>query len=248
MRSVAVAFAVLEAVSEHQPAGVTELARILGLPKSTTHRVLTTLADLGWIRATDDAPTRWMITSKASAVGARLQPDQELRSAVAPAMRSLADATGETIHFSVPDQRYIVLIDKIEGENPVRTTAAIGNRAPAHATSAGQAVLAALPEPVCRKLLSREPLEALTANTLVDLEQLMTELARVRARGYALVVRGRHLDVAAVGGAVLNSVGSPVAALSISMPVHRFPIRLWDEYGTLVRDAVASCSLYPVRH
>lgn len=248
MRSVAVALAVLEAVSENQPAGVTELARALELPKSTTQRVLATLSELGWIRATDEAPTRWMITSKASAIGARLQPDQELRAAVAPAMRALADATGETIHFSVPDQRHIVLIDKVEGQNPVRTTTAIGNRAPAHATSAGQAILSALPEPTCRKLLSGTPLEALTPATLVDLEQLMAELAVVRQRRYALVVRGRHVDVAAVGAAVLSSVGSPVAALSISMPVHRFPEQLWAEYGRLAREAAASCSAYPTGH
>ncbi|OLT03010.1 hypothetical protein BJF90_27260 [Pseudonocardia sp. CNS-004] len=245
MRSVAAALAVLEAVSENQPAGVSELARALGLPKSTTHRMLATLSDLGWIRATDDAPTRWLITSKASAIGSRLQPAQELRAAVVPVMRELSAATGETIHFSVPDQRWIVLIDKVEGENEVRTTAAIGHRAPAHATSAGQAVLAALPESVCRTLLSAAPLEALTPKTVVDLDELMAELAVVRERGYARCLQGRHNDVAATGAAVLNSVGSPVGALSISMPVHRFPRRLWAGYGRLVMEAAASCSAYP---
>ena len=244
MRSVAVALGVLEAVSERQPVGVSELARALDLPKTTTQRVLATLAELGWVRVTDDAPTRWLITSKAGAIGARLQPDQELRAAVMPAMRELAATTGETIHFSVPDERYVVLIDKVEGANPVRTTVTIGSRAPAHATSSGQAILAALPDPVCRKLLSLQPLEALTPDTIVDAEQLMTELATVRERGYALVVRARHNDVAATGAAVLNSVGSPVAALSISVPAHRFPETLWVEYGRLVSAAAASCSAH----
>lgn len=247
MRSVAVALAVLEAVSERQPVGVSEVARALDLPKTTAHRVLGTLAELGWVRATNDAPTRWLITSKAGAIGARLQPDQELRAAVTPAMRELADTTGETIHFSVPDERYIVLIDKVEGVNPVRTTATIGSRAPAHATSAGQAILAALPESVCRKLLTSQPLEALTPETIIDAEQLITELATVRERGYALVVRARHIDIAAAGAAVLNSVGAPVAALSISVPAHRFPENQWAEFGRLVSAAAASCSAYPAR-
>ncbi|MEQ3554264.1 IclR family transcriptional regulator [Pseudonocardia nematodicida] len=242
MRSVAAALAVLEAVSEHQPAGATEVARAADLPKTTAHRMLHALADLGWIRPADDPPGHWVITSKASSIGARLLPGHELRAVALTVMRRLAARTGETIHFSVPDHRYVVLIDKVEGGNPVRTTATIGSRVPTHATSAGHAVLAAMPEDDCRALVFGAPLEALTEDTVTDPVRLMTALETVRAQGYAVSVRSRHVDVAAVGAAILDGDGAPIAALSISMPVQRFPEHLWAEYGELVRQGAGDCS------
>ncbi|TFV63188.1 UNVERIFIED_ORG: IclR family transcriptional regulator [Bacillus sp. AZ43] len=242
MRSVSVALAVLEAVSERQPVGVSELSRAMDLPKSTTQRMLLTLGGLGWIRSSDDEPTRWSLTAKAMAIGSRHRADQEIRRVAEPAMHTLSAATGETVHLSVPEERQIVLLDKIEGRHPVRTHTTVGHGAPLHTTASGKAVLAAMPEPQAAALLRAAPLEALTAQTDTDVDDLLKELERVRRQGYAVTVGTRHPDVAAVGAAILDAQQRPVATLSLSLPVQRFPRRMWPVYGAQVARAAEECS------
>jgi len=242
MRSVSVALAVLEAVAEQQPVGVSELARGLDLPKSTAQRALTTLGELGWIRGSNDTPTRWTLTAKAMSIGARHQVDQDIRRVALPAMHALAATTGETIHLSVPEDQDIVLIDKVEGSNPVRTNTYIGGRAPMHAVASGKAMLAAMPAHHAEALLSALPLEPLTTYTETDVAALMRELERIRRQGYAIAVGTRHPEIAAVGAAVLAATGLPVASLSISLPAHRLPRRMWSVFGAQVLAATAECS------
>ncbi|CCG04524.1 Transcriptional regulator [Blastococcus saxobsidens DD2] len=236
------ALAVLEAVSEHQPIGVSDLSRAMQLPKSTVQRMLLTLGELGWIRAGTEEPTRWSLTAKAQAIGSRHRADEEIRRVALPAMHRLSAATGETVHLSVPEERRIVLLDKIDGAHPVRTHASVGNGAPLHTTASGKAVLAAMAEPRAAALLRAAPLEALTAHTDTDPETLLRELRRVRRQGYAVSVGTRHPDIAAVGAAILDGSGMPVATLSLSLPTSRCPRRLWPVYGEQVTAAAAECS------
>ncbi|TFV61946.1 IclR family transcriptional regulator [Geodermatophilus sp. DF01-2] len=242
MRSVSVALAVLEAVAEQQPVGVSELSRAMQLPKSTTQRMLLTLGQLGWIRAGAEEPTRWSLTSKALSIGSRHRGDEEIRRVALPAMHTLSAATGETVHLSVPEERRVVLIEKIEGVHPVRTHTTIGNGAPLHTTASGKAILAAMPEAQARALLVAVPLEALTEHTQTDVAALQEELVRVRRDGYAVTVGTRHPEIAAVGAAVLGTSGLPVASLSLSLPAHRFPQPLWSEFGEQVARAATECS------
>lgn len=237
MRSVSAALAVFEAVADGQPIGVSALARVVELPKSTAQRMLTTLGELGWIRSSGEEPTRWSLTAKAVSIGSRHQGDQEIRRAVLPAMHWLANTTRETIHLSVPEDRHIVLIDKVEGLNPVRTNTYIGGRAPMHSVASGKAMLAAMPESTARAILEAAPLEALTPQTPTDVEALCRELVRIGKVGYAVSVRTRHPEIAAVGAAVLGMSGQPVASLSVSLPAHRLPRRVWPEIGALVFQA-----------
>jgi DNA-binding IclR family transcriptional regulator len=242
MRSVSVALAVLEAVSEQQPVGVSDLSRAMQLPKSTVQRMLSTLGDLGWIRAGAEEPTRWSLTAKAQAIGSRHRGDEEIRRIALPAMHRLSAATGETVHLSVPEDRRIVLLDKIDGVHPVRTHTSVGHGAPLHTTASGKAALAAMPEPRAAALLRAAPLEALTPHTDTDPEALLRELPRVRRQGYAVTVGTRHPDIAAVGAAILDRAGLPVATLSLSLPSQRFPRRLWPVLGEQVTRAAEECS------
>jgi DNA-binding IclR family transcriptional regulator len=242
MRSVSVALAVLEAVAEHQPVGVSDLSRTMDLPKSTTQRMLLTLGDLGWIRAGEEEPTRWSLTAKAMAIGSHHRGVEEIQRVADPVMRGLCAETGETVHLSLPEDRRVVLVHKVEGDNPVRTHTAVGNGAPMHTASAGKAMLAAMPEARSFALLTAAPLEALTPQTETDLAAVQRELERIRRQGYAVTVGTRHPEVSAVGAAVLDASGLPVAGISLSLPTHRFPRRMWPVHGKRVVEAAAECS------
>ncbi|MDP4506735.1 IclR family transcriptional regulator [Nonomuraea sp. NBC_00507] len=227
MQNVINALRVLEEVAVRQPAGVGELARGLGLPKSTVQRSLRTLHEAGWIRPAGGAVTRWQVTSKALQVGRRAELG--LRDVALPVMEELRQRTGETIHLMVPEGDAVVLIERLETDKPLRIVLPLGIRLPLHASANGKAVLAHLDRPL-------DELPAYTGTTITDPELLRAELAEVRARGYADNRGEWRSDIAAVASAVLGPDG-PVASLSISTPASRMPDDRRPEYGKLVTQA-----------
>lgn len=239
MKSVRTAFAVLETVSEQQPVGVSELARALDLPKSTVQRSLQTLADIDWVRPIGgDRSTRWALTTKALTVGSAVARDAGLRAHAMPAMQQLGAATGETIHLTVPDGGYVVLIEKVSSTHPVQTVSWVGGRAPIHATASGLAMLSRMPAAEVDQLL-QPPLERWTDLTETDPAWIRDELETVRSRGWASNPGWWRVDVAAIGAAVVDRAGRVVGALSISAPAHRLTADLREVYGEQVRSAAA---------
>ncbi|WP_219419641.1 IclR family transcriptional regulator [Pseudonocardia nigra] len=236
MRSVTTTLAVIEAVGELQPVGVSDVARRAGVPKTTAHRVLQALGELGWIRSTDEVQVRWTLSNKVLTLAAQFANGSDVLELALPAMRELHRRTGETIHLTVPEKTQVVLLHKIESTKPVRTYSWVGGAAPIHATSSGKAILARLPEAEVRALFA-DGLDRFTERTITDLQELLDDLAEIRERGYALNTSEWRNDVAATAAVILDPADRPVAALSISMPLHRFPRELWEEYGELVRTA-----------
>jgi IclR family transcriptional regulator, acetate operon repressor len=237
MKSVRTAFAVLEAVSDHQPAGVSELARHLDLPKSTVQRALQTLAEIHWVRATgDERATRWVLTTRALTIGSAVARDAGFRAIAMPVMQQLGSETGETIHLTVPEDGDVVLIDKVSSTHPVPTVSWVGGRAPIHATASGLAMLSRMPAHEVDHLLA-PPLDRWTELTQTDPAELRAELERVRDRGWAMNPGWWRVDVAAIGATVVDRAGRVVGAISISTPAHRLSVERHAPYGRLVCEA-----------
>lgn len=241
MRSVRTALRVLECVADHQPAGVGELSRTLGLPKSSVQRALQTLGAAGWIRPAPGEVTRWVLTSRARRVGRLASEENSIREAAIGAMEQLRAETGETVHLMVPDGPRAVLIERLETSHPVRIVLALGSSAPLHGSSNGKAILASLPAGEAEAILDGE-LPRYTDNTIVDWEQFAAELAEIRRRGYATNNGEWRADIAAVAAAIVGPDGRPVASLSVSTPISRMPPDLSSHYGALVSAAARQVS------
>jgi IclR family acetate operon transcriptional repressor len=243
MRNVLVALAVLEAVAERSPVGVSELARTLQLPKTTVQRSLRTLAQAGWIAAFEDAgQSRWVTTGKPAHLFALTSQPDKLQIRATPAMRELARHTSETIHLTVRDGPWMVLLHKIDSTQQVRTVSWIGGRSPVFASSSGLATLAALPDDEVVAIIG-DTVEKLTERSLGSVEEVLAELRTVRRQGYAVNPGMWRSDIAAVGAAILDGAQRPIGALSISVPANRLPPDLWEPYGDLLRLAVRQIGL-----
>jgi IclR family acetate operon transcriptional repressor len=165
MQSVLRSLRVLEAVSELQPIGVSELARTVGLPTSTTQRIMVTLGEAGWLRQTTDDTGRWTVTAKALVIGRRAIGEVGLREAAVGPMSRLRDLTQETINLSAVDgTERLVMIERADSDQAVRTFLPLGGQSPLHASSSGRAVLAAFPDDVVEQVI-RRGLVALTDRT-----------------------------------------------------------------------------------
>jgi IclR family transcriptional regulator, acetate operon repressor len=239
MKSVIRSLRILEAVAQHQPVTVGELTKIFGLPKSTVQRTLITLSEAGWLRANRKDTTRWEIGARVLAVRPAALQGSSLFAAAREPMIRLRDKVNETIHLSVPDALYcMVVVDRVDSTHAVRTFHEIGDMSPMHATATGRAILAHLPESDVDEALSGS-LERFSDSTVTDPTELRAELERVRADGYALNRKQYRPDVCAIAAPIRDEDGTPLAAAAISMPDSRYdPARL-AERGRLVADTAA---------
>lgn len=241
MRNVLNTLRVLEEVAARQPIGVGELARALGMPKSTVQRALLTLNEAGWIRAAPGEVTRWVLTTKALVVGGRASEDLGLRNAAVPIMEDLRRRTEETIHLTVPEDDKVVLIERLETAKPVRISMALGHALPLHASANGKAVLANSGPDTIRRLLGRE-LPRYTDSTITDPDELRAELAAIRDRGFATNHGEWRSDVGSVAAAVLDGGGRAIASLSVNIPVSRLSEESEATFGVAVSAAASHLS------
>jgi DNA-binding IclR family transcriptional regulator len=254
MRVVRTALRVLETVSELQPVGVSAIARATGVPKSSVQRCLVSLREAGWISSPAGDPQRWVLTGRALAVGLRGSAVPGLREAALAVMQELRDATRETIHLvgfgaehapvaagDAADPAALVVIDRLDSPEPVRTWVRLGTPVPLHASCSGRAVLARLPDDEALALLG-DDLERFSARTITDRDALVAELQAVRERGYAVAEGSWRAGVGAVAAAVVDAAGRPVGALAVSAPQQRFDAARAVELGAAVVAAAGRVS------
>ena len=212
---------VLEEVAARQPIGVSELARVTAMPKSSVQRCLVTLQQAGWLRIVDNERTRWGVTMKALTIGLRGTGEQDLRDLARPVVKRLAAETSETVHFSVRDGDDIVVIAREDSTHVVRVFIEVGSRVPLRASSAGLAILAGLDAAEVDEVLGRS-VEGF-AEPVPSAEEAAGEIARTAERGYALNGSAWFRPhVTSLGAAVANAAGRPFAGLTLAVPEMRF--------------------------
>ena len=213
---------VLEAVARAgDPLTVAEAAASVGLDRTVAHRLVATLAARGYLQR--DAGGGYRLGPTCLALAPAIT---DLRTTARPFLEELGNATGETVHVVVLSGREVVFLDGIESVHALRVGSRTGRVLPAHATSVGKALLAALPPEQFRALYERADLVAVTGRTITDRDALERQLAAVRECGYATNRGESENGVGSIGVAVRNPAGEPRAALSVAMPLER-----WSEAG-----------------
>ena len=237
MESVKFALRIFELLAERGELGVSELARLTGRPKTTVQRGLTTLHEAGWLRPGGSEMRRtWAPSARLTSLGRGLDSAPRLRRAALPLMYALRNATGETVHLMLREGDEVVLIERLDSPQALRTVRPLGARAPLHAAANGKAILASLPKETQEQYLLG-PLPPWTPRTLTSPEDLLRDLDKVRSRGYAFSDGEQDIDVRAVAAAVLDAEGHPVGSLSVSCPASRLTDELIEPYGAQLAEA-----------
>ncbi|POW60615.1 acetate operon transcriptional repressor IclR [Candidatus Pantoea alvi] len=226
----------LELIADsHGSVALTELAQQAGLPNSTTHRLLTTMQQQGFVHQTGDLGL-WTIGAHAFVVGSSFLQSRNLLALVHPVLRRLMENSGETVNLAVLDlsDYQAVIIDQVQCTQLMRMSAPIGGKLPMHASGAGKAFLAHLSDEQVTALLHQKGLHHYTPNTLMSPQSLKANLAQVRKGGFAFDDEEHALGLRCVAAPVYDEHGEPFAALSISGPVARMTDDRITELGALV--------------
>jgi len=209
--------------------GVAEIARTLGVHKSTASRLAAALERAGFLAR---AGRRYRLGVEVIRLGSVALRSFDLVATMQPAMEKLSQRTGETVNLGVPDGADVLNVAELPSTYILSCSGGwIGRRTRPHAVANGKVLMAygALPEP--------RRLERYTAQTITTPAALTAELAAVRRDGYATAVAELEDGLVAVAAPVFDPAGTCVAALSISGPEFRMRPETLDGLGRLCAGA-----------
>jgi IclR family acetate operon transcriptional repressor len=235
VQSVARAANLLNEIANQGPGGlsVTEIADRLGVAKSTALALARTLSYAGLLRSVDPGP-RYVLGLNLLRLGDLVGQQTSIAELGLPTLRDLSKVTGMTARLAMNEAGYPVFLERVDGEGSIRFHAPLGQREEPHATAAGKAILAHLPDVDVRLLIAEAGMARYTPKTLTDVESLMSDLERVRSEGYALDDEEEAEGVFCVGSAFFDHQGRCAGALSVTGLKVDVPLREVRQLGDTV--------------
>jgi DNA-binding IclR family transcriptional regulator len=211
-------FRILELLKANGGSSLAALAEELDMARSTVHRHLLTLE-------TNDLVGRengeYHLGLRFLDFGMRARDRLDFYHVARPLVDRLAAETDEKVWLVAKDGRFSVHLYKAYGDNPLETSARVGQRRHLHQLAAGKAILSRLPDEEVRDILDCCGLPEQTEHTITDRDELLGELDGIGERGYAFN-RGESITgLNAVGAPIRDADGYPVGAISISGPANR---------------------------
>jgi IclR family KDG regulon transcriptional repressor len=226
--------------SEHAERGVSEIAEVTGLHKATTHRIIMTLLNCGFLeRAADGERFRLGLRVVELGLGALRRLD--VRRAAFPYMQQLVERFDETCDLCIFDRGRVLYVEVVHSQHSLTIAARIGIRLPAHCTASGRVFLAFLPPEVAESVLAA-PLAACTEKTVTSPARLREELEATRQRGYGLDDEEFEDGIRAVSAPIRDIDGNVVAALSMPGPSNRLTPERIPEIAQALVEATNSVS------
>jgi len=234
-KTLAKGLLVLEAlILCREPAGVSEVADLLGISKSNAHRLLRTLLEMGFAASSEG---RYWATLKVWELGSHVIKRYDVKDLARPFITRVAVQTAEEVRLAVFDAvgLEVVYIDKIDSAHDVRAFSEIGSRSPSYCTSSGKALLAFQDEDVIAQVA--RSLTPRTRWTITDADKFAADLEKARQDGFAISDREFSEQVSGVAAPIFGREGVPIAAISVIGPVERLPMKRLREIGRMTRQA-----------
>jgi len=239
--TVAKAIGILDILASKSDVGISlaELSSLIEMPKSSTHRYLVTLQELGLaVRKDGD---RFCLGVKVIELAGSFLEKSDIRNESQATMNELAEMTGETIHLAVPSGLEVVYISKIESKHALGMSSHIGSRLPMYCTSLGKSILA-FSKPELLQAVFDAGLAARTPHTIISQEALQAELVSVRSQGFAVDHEENEPGICCVGAPILDYSGKAIAAVSISAPCERMSRERALQLGPLLWESAQQVS------
>jgi len=215
VQSLVRAFGILDELAKAGSLTLRDLAQALKLPRSTTHRLLTTMEALRYV-AFDRQTNRWTVGVQAFTVGAVFAQTRDLGQLGRSIMRSLASELQHCVNIAVPEGGGICYVDQVASHGYRQTAARPGAVLPLHTTASGKMIMAHWSAYELDRYLDRTRLNARTDRSIIDMQQMREELALIRRRGFAMDDEEHDRGLRCVAAMVFDRSGNPRGALSIS--------------------------------
>jgi DNA-binding IclR family transcriptional regulator len=226
IQSTETSFALLEHIKQAGNISLSELADVVDRPKSTVHRHLLTLVELGYVQKEDN---EFRLSLQFLDFGDKAREQYPLYSVVRPEVDELVENTGERAQVMVSEGNYGTYIYQRTGDRGITTDSHVGKQVMLHSVASGKAYLSRLPKERVREILAETGMPAITSKTITDEERLFEELETIRERGYAFNDEENGRAVRAVGAPICRDDETVIGALSFAAPKTRLHGELYRE-------------------
>jgi IclR family KDG regulon transcriptional repressor len=241
VRAVERALQILESFDdEHPEMGVSEISQAVDLHKATTHRIMTTLLNFGYLERAVDGQ-RYRLGLRLTELGFRAIRRMDLRREALWHMNQLSQKWGEACDLSIFDHGEVFYIEMIPGSHALTIAAGVGQRLPAHCTASGKLFLAHLPAQELEGFL-RKPLTTYTGKTISSVLGLQQQLELIRRQGYAFDDEEFETGIRAIACPIFDRTGKVVAAMSIPSPASRMTVEHVPEIARALAEATQAVS------
>ncbi len=210
----------LDVIAAHEePVSLKILSAETGLHPSTAFRILSSLAEQGFVERTSRG--NYQLGVKLMQLGSRVHASVDIRKIALPLMEKLRDHLGETVNLTVREGDEVVYIERTLAKRMIRVEQVIGSRAPLHVTAVGKLMLGEQGEAACRSYAKHSKLPAYTVHTHTQITALLQDCIAATKHGYALDNEEAELGVGCIGTLIRDASGQVVAGLSVSAPIER---------------------------
>ena len=218
--------------TENPERGITELADLSGMYKSSVHNTVTTFEKCGILQK-NVKNNKYRLGLKILQLNYNLCTSDDLRNIVQPYMERVSNFGNECVYLAVPSGYEVIYLNAHypAGITPGRSI--IGVKAPMYCTGVGKAMLAFLSEEILDQVVANG-FDKFTSNTISDIVTLKKELELIRERGYAIDNMEHEYGIKCVAVPIRNIRGEIVAGLSTSGPSLRFSNQKLNEYANLL--------------
>lgn len=226
--------AILASFSAERPTlGIADMASVLSMSRSTTHRYAATLAQLGYLE--QNSARRYRLTPRCADVGLTALGSMALHECSRPFLHELRRDTGWTVSLAILDGAEAMLVERLRGWrglHEIDLRLGSSARLPVHCTAMGKVLLAGLRDLELRELLATLSLKRHTPNCITGKRALRAELEQVREQGFAIDDEEFIDGLRSISVPVLDARGRVLAALDLAVPGALFEgPELSDEFG-----------------
>ncbi|MFC7203138.1 IclR family transcriptional regulator [Haloferax namakaokahaiae] len=218
IRSVQIAFNILDLIQDESGIGVTRIANELGHSKSTVHSHLRTLEERRVIVRTGDG---YRLSLRFLDTANHVREQVGNYDVVRKEVDSLAEQTGEIVQFGIEEHGQVSYLHKARGANAVETRSRVGTQQPMYSTSLGKTILAFMPTERVEEIAAAMDYTPRTENTITSAEELFEDLDVIRERGYGIDDEENINGLRCVSAPVKNDE-TILGAVSITGPSSRF--------------------------
>lgn len=216
LSSVAAAARILREFDKHNTQlGVSQLARQVGLGKSTAHRIIWTLVAEGLLEKVEETGL-FRLTTAMRSLGASAETAQRLHEAATLPLDQLRTRTRGTLHVAILDGPDVLYVERREGAGAIPLFRAFGTRNASHTTASGKVLLAFLPLDRQHRLIESMRLTPRTRHSITSRSALLADLVTVRRQGYAENHEESELGMCSIAAPVRDPLGRVVASVSVA--------------------------------
>ncbi len=195
--------------------GLSQLASAAGLPPATIHRLMRSMVAGGYVR--QEPSRRYALGPRLIRLGE--VAGRALGSWARPYLAELVAEIGETANMAMLEGDAVVYVAQVPSAHSMRMFTEVGRRVMVHCTGVGKVILAQLPDQEIARIVARTGMPARTEHTLTSVDALLTEVGRIRDRGYAVDDEEQEVGVRCV--AVSVPAAAARVAISVSGPTAR---------------------------